>query len=145
MLPPGQTIVGIDEHTALILDFIEGHCQVQGKDSITILRAGKTQVFRSGDQFPLDILGEWQIPEGHTGIPAPVWKAALQAERERITDRQAKLQPPPEILSLVEEREHARADQDWIRADSLREQLAERGWQIKDTPQGSQLTPIEDD
>ncbi|MFL7893573.1 MAG: cysteinyl-tRNA synthetase [Anaerolineales bacterium] len=144
LLPPGQTIVGIDEHTALILDFMEGHCRVQGNDSITILRSGKTQVFQSGDHFPLDILGEWHVPEGHSGIPDPVWEAAQQAEAERRSESQHERKPSPEILSLVRARDKARDARDWTSADALRDQIATLGWQIDDTPQGSQLTPIED-
>jgi hypothetical protein len=145
MLPPGQTIVGIDEHTALILDFLEGHCRVQGNDSITILRSGKTQVFQSGNQFPLDILGEWHIPEGPTGIPIPVWEAALQAEAERRSESQIERKPSPRILSLARARDKARDTRDWTTADALREQIAALGWQIDDTPQGSKLTPGEEE
>lgn len=141
MLPRGQTIVGIDEHTALILDFMEGQCQVHGNDSITILRAGKTRVFQGGDHFPLDTLGEWHVPEGHTGISAPVWEAALQAEAERRSESQLEPKPSPRIISLARARDKARDTQDWTTADALREQIAALGWQIDDTPQGSKLTP----
>jgi len=145
MLPPGQTIIGIDEHTALILDFTDGQCQVHGHDSITILRAGKTQVFLGGDHFPLDILGDWHVPEGHTGIPAPVWHAALQAEAERRSDSQLERKPSPRILSLARARDKARDSQDWTTADAMREQITALGWQIDDTPQGSKLTPGEEE
>ncbi len=57
MLPPGQTIVGIDEHTSIIFDFVQGCCYVRGNDTVTILRAGQAQVFQTGSDFPLERFG----------------------------------------------------------------------------------------
>lgn len=144
-LPADHTIVGIDEHTAIILDFVEGCCQVSGNDSVTLLRAGEMQVYQSGDRFPLDTLGAWHIPEGDVGLPAPVWEAALQADAERRAEKQTMPEPPPEVLRLTKTREAARSNQEWSKADDLRAQVAALGWQIADTPRGSQLFPLEDE
>jgi hypothetical protein len=144
-LPADHTVVGIDEHTAIIMDFLEGYCYVSGNDTVTILRAGETHVYQEGDRFPLDILGAWQIPEGSAGIPGPVWEAALQAEVEREAAKQIRTEPPPEVLSLCKAREAARASQDWTEADSLRDQVAALGWLIEDTPEGSQLAPLKEE
>ena len=43
-----------------------------------------------------------------------------------------------EIDELVAEREQARADQDWDRADEIRDQLADMGIEIMDSPEGSE-------
>jgi cysteinyl-tRNA synthetase len=43
---------------------------------------------------------------------------------------------------LMEEREAARAAKDFATADARRDQLAELGWQVRDTPQGPQLVPL---
>ena len=43
----------------------------------------------------------------------------------------------PEIDALVEERQQARKDRNFARADEIRDLLAERGIIIKDTPQGT--------
>jgi cysteinyl-tRNA synthetase len=48
--------------------------------------------------------------------------------------------PDEEALRLLEEREQARAARDFATADARRDALAERGWDVKDTPQGPQLT-----
>jgi cysteinyl-tRNA synthetase len=45
----------------------------------------------------------------------------------------------PEAERLMEEREHARARRDFDRADGIREELASRGWEVRDTPQGPRL------
>jgi cysteinyl-tRNA synthetase len=43
-----------------------------------------------------------------------------------------------EIESLVLERENARAEKDWTRADALRTRLLELGVQLMDSPQGTE-------
>jgi len=42
---------------------------------------------------------------------------------------------------LLEERERARADRDFERADALRDQLAELGWEVRDGADGARLVP----
>jgi cysteinyl-tRNA synthetase len=44
-----------------------------------------------------------------------------------------------EALRLLEEREAARRDRDFATADSRRDELAARGWQVRDTPEGPRL------
>jgi cysteinyl-tRNA synthetase len=46
---------------------------------------------------------------------------------------------PEEVLRLAAEREEARAARDFERSDRLREELAERGWEVRDTPEGARL------
>ncbi len=46
---------------------------------------------------------------------------------------------PAEITALLEVRAQARADKDWAAADRLRDELAERGFPVKDTPNGQEL------
>jgi len=45
----------------------------------------------------------------------------------------------PEARQLMEEREEARADKDFARADELRDRLAEMGWEVRDSAEGPQL------
>jgi cysteinyl-tRNA synthetase len=47
--------------------------------------------------------------------------------------------PNPEAERLLAEREEARAERDFERADRLREALAERGFEVRDTPEGARL------
>ena len=49
---------------------------------------------------------------------------------------------PDELRRLAEERDAARAARDFERADAIRDQLAEAGWQIRDTPDGAKLVPL---
>jgi cysteinyl-tRNA synthetase len=47
----------------------------------------------------------------------------------------------PEAERLLREREDARAARDFSTADAKRDELAARGWEVRDTPQGPQLVP----
>ena len=44
------------------------------------------------------------------------------------------------VSGLLEERAAARADQDWARADALRDRIAAAGIDVEDTPDGPKWT-----
>ncbi len=46
---------------------------------------------------------------------------------------------PEELQRLAAEREEARTARDFERADRIRDELAESGWEIRDTPEGARL------
>ena len=46
-----------------------------------------------------------------------------------------------DALRLVQEREEARLARDYPRADAARDALRERGWEVRDTPEGPELVP----
>lgn len=62
-----------------------------------------------------------------------------------ITVQAVKKELPPDLASLLEERNNARADKDWSRSDQLRDELAEHGVILKDTKEGTvwEYNPIE--
>ena len=162
MIPKDITVLGIDEHTALIMDLRSMECQVVGVGGVTLIHKNhrdiptKVQVdladsglgdiatrreahvhqYRSGDIFPLK---EWfpiKIPDPGNVIPGDVWKRA-QVIDSKI---QKASQPPEEVLDLVEERQAARREKKWEYADQIRTRIAELGWQVNDTPQGPELS-----
>ena len=51
----------------------------------------------------------------------------------------------PEVADheLLRRRDEARAARDWTEADRLREELAARGWQVRDGAAGAELVPLE--
>lgn len=49
---------------------------------------------------------------------------------------------PDDVRHLLDQRAAARAERDWARADALRDQLAELGWEVQDTPAGPTAHPI---
>jgi hypothetical protein len=143
MLPSDQTILGIDEHTSVTIDFRKGSCHVRGKDTAIVLRKGEKRIFRTGTSFPLDILGNWHVPEGNAGIDPSVWDQAIWAEAEKEQELSSVPELTPEVLSLSQAREKARSENDWETADRIREQISALGWQIEDTPEGSRLIPVD--
>ena len=44
-----------------------------------------------------------------------------------------------EVLALVRQRDEARAARDWKRSDQLRDQLKAMGFEVRDTPKGTEL------
>lgn len=138
LLPADMTVVGIDEHTALVMDLEAEICRVMGRDGVTLLRGGEERRFTRGQTFPLSELGPFQKPEPQAGVRPQVWKKVLAARGEA----KVALEPSSEVLALVEEREVARARQDWTKADALRERIAALGWQVTDTPTGPSLEPL---
>jgi hypothetical protein len=143
LLPDTVTVVGIDEHTALALDLNSQTCQVMGRGGVTLLRHGDERLFDSDKHpsFPIAELGSFYIPGESTGIPGDVWEwvraAADPAERTVAPT------PTPEVLDLMKQRQLARAHRDWHTADSIRDQINDLGWYVRDTPSGPELVPAD--
>ena len=95
MLPAAHPILGVDEQTALIVDFARGCCHIHGSGSVTLLRNGINHRFEKASTFPLGLLGSWHIPDGRAEIPETVWDEVVAAEAERAK-RERALEAVPE-------------------------------------------------
>ncbi len=164
MLPPDLTVMGIDEKTALILEPDESTAQVIGLGGVTLIhtgheheleldieadlegtsldhvasrRQGHIHQYSNGDRFALAECCPMIIPPPGEGLPPQVWQKALDAKKQLRNE--PVVSPSQQVLDLLAERQQARVDKDWSRSDILRQQIAELGWQVKDTPQGPQL------
>jgi len=51
---------------------------------------------------------------------------------------------PDSVQELAQEREQARKDKDWAKADELRDKIKSMGFVVADTPEGPKLTPIKE-
>ena len=133
-------LVGIDEQTALLLEFEEEPtCRVFGKGNVTIQHDKLEAVFRHGHSFPLSLLGEFSMASAGDGIPQAVWKAiesALAAQAPQAEEA------PEAILTLAARREAARKAADWTLADRLRAEIEAQGWQVLDAPDGPLLSRL---
>ena len=74
------------------------------------------------------------------------WKAAgqleLLSEGLAVFGLRLALEPPPEdVQSLVRERDEARRRKDFGESDRLRDEIAGRGWLVRDRPDGSVVVP----
>ncbi|MBP8000643.1 MAG: cysteinyl-tRNA synthetase [Chloroflexi bacterium] len=135
MLPGTATIVGIDEHTALMMGLVEGQCWVRGRGQITILRGSNSEIYPAGSTFPLEKLGLCHIPAEYLDIRPEAWQMIQEAEQEEVAEAAV----PPMVQKLVEERVRARGRKEWAIADQLRTQIEALGWAVKDTPHGPEL------
>lgn len=138
LLPAGVTVVGIDEHTALVMDLEAGNCHVVGRGGVTLVREGEQRRLPSGQTCVTAELGPFHVPEPGIGVPPAIWDRVQAAQAE--AQAPASPGPPPDVLALAVEREAARAARDWSAADALRNQLEARGWQVRDTPTGPALS-----
>jgi cyanophycinase-like exopeptidase len=140
-LPESVTILGIDEHTAVTIDFAGELCQVMGQGEVHLLRRDGSRILqedcRAGCSFPLQALGDYHpLADRAAGLPETVWKTALEISQSKPD------QPviPPEVQQLVAAREEARREKNWALADQLREQISQAGWSVTDTPGGAEVT-----
>ncbi len=135
-LPADTTVVGIDEHTALVMDLEAARCQVLGRGGVSIWRAGEERRYETGQTGHLAEWGPFRVPAPGTGVPPEVWS------RAQVTPAHSSPAPPSGILTLVRKREAARAVGDWATADALRDEIAARGWRIQDTATGPVLVAM---
>ena len=163
MLPGETTVVGLDENTALWIDFAQATCQVFGAGSVTLLHTAADRLWRNHsdrqtaaihppgaqpainrrvyhnlESFPLAELGSYRAYQPEATLPTEVWQQALETHARLAAN--PTIEPPPEVLALVQQREAARQQKDWPASDALRSQISALGWQIKDSPDGPVLT-----
>ena len=137
MLPSDTNVIGIDEHTALLVDPIEENCRVMGIGTVMVLREGKEDNFAARQTFAITELGPFREIEPQNGILRDTWER-VKAARGEARDVPI-TQPSADVLTLVEAREKARARGDWQASDALREQILISGWKANDTLNGPQL------
>lgn len=134
LLPSNHKIVGLDEHTGVILDCEEGLCSVHGNGSITILAPNGNTIYPSGTTFALRELGSYTLPSAlEKDIRPDVWESINQAASPQPE------KPSEEVLSLLEQRRKARMEKDYSESDRLRGAILLSGWLVKDTKEGQRL------
>lgn len=74
-LPEGAWVLGVDEHTALVMDLDAGTATVEGNGTVTIRRDGSSTVLAAGTEIGLDELR----PGTGVAAPAPVREAPAAA------------------------------------------------------------------
>jgi len=72
LLPPDVDVVGIDEHTALMLDFAAGTAVAFGRGGVSWLHAETVTRLDSGASVPLASVGLTRLPEPTEGLPDDV-------------------------------------------------------------------------
>jgi cysteinyl-tRNA synthetase len=62
---------------------------------------------------------------------------------ENLLARGDAAEPDAEALELARRREAAREQRDFAEADRLRDELSARGWEVRDSPEGPELIPLD--
>lgn len=138
-LRPHNPVVGIDEHTALILDLGAQTARVLGRGAVHVLRDTDERTHPAGTSFPIQELGELEIP----GPGADIRVEVMARAREIASASPPPVETPPtHVLELARRREAARQARDWPQADRLRLELQDLGWAIKDTPGGPRIEKL---
>lgn len=71
LLPEGSSVLGLDEHTACLIDLEKEEVVIRGIGRVTLRRNGAEITFGKGDRFSADVLREGHVGEGwQRGVPA---------------------------------------------------------------------------
>ncbi len=68
-LPPDTGVLGIDEHTACIIDLAREEVRIRGIGAVTLRRGGREATFPAGEVLPLAVLSEEGSDRTHPGPP----------------------------------------------------------------------------
>jgi hypothetical protein len=155
-LPDETGILGVDEHTAGIIDLEAQSLTVMGKGGVYWRRNGETRTFESGSVTPLSEIQAFE-PEGvervHTSAPEVSDVEALVALAEgggrnsidaiarlarlASTGGGDRIDPTELVNGLLELRVSARNAKDFALADRIRDVIVASGIEVMDTPEGS--------
>lgn len=134
LLPPGDIVLGLDEHSGVVFDFEAECCEVAGVSSVSVLKSDAAKIYPAGAKFPLNELGGFQPPASlEAGIRPDVWDLLRQASPPEDDA------PPAEVLALLEERKSARDRKDFAESDRLRDKISVLGWSVQDSREGQKL------
>jgi hypothetical protein len=151
------SVIGIDEHTALLIDVDEDRASVHGRGQVTLRHRGVAREMPAGTDFALDRLRSADsrpttpereappAPAQETSPETPVSDAAASALARRTLQLEARVAELDErarrtdalIETLVELRQLARDRGDYATADLIRDRLADLGLDLRDNPNGS--------
>jgi cysteinyl-tRNA synthetase len=127
-LGPGTTVHRDPEDEQQLVSFRELFFQALAQDFNTPLALAQ--------------LWEWIRAAGQLGVKGDQDLAemleVLGLEGLLIPDEQA----PQAVLELAEERQQARVRRDFTAADALRDEIAARGWEVRDVAGGFELIPL---
>jgi peptidase E len=76
LMPGNAQILGLDEHTALVIDLAQHSASVYGLGRVTLRKSGRERHFTKGDHVPLALLqGHWERDEAPLQKTRPVENA----------------------------------------------------------------------
>jgi hypothetical protein len=155
-LPDGVATLGVDEHTAVILDFDARTLSVKGRANGYWRINGQTLVLENDTTTEFSKLGAHsvtprpQIQDAERPVNAPIelaeratsggkegLKALAQLVQLASTGGEGFIDPTPLVEGILAARVAARAKSQYELADELRDVLIGAGIDVQDTPQGT--------
>jgi hypothetical protein len=148
-LPTNTYVLGIDEHTALMVDVESERAFVHGRGGVTIRRRGDSRVVASGENIALSELvsaeprsvsidtstGPTDAAHDSNGARLARRILELESQLDAIGGRAAMVEPL--VQELIELRSDARSSGDYATADTIRDRLVGLGVEIIDAPDGT--------
>jgi len=151
-----------------IWNFMEKIQEIKKTKKKTSSRQVKTQIKKiisqSKKEFQKQMDDDFNTPKALAAVFKLIKKINPYLTKGKLSSSEAKtiddflkeinqvfqiLKPPlkvkkiPQIVKkLIQEREKARKNKDWSKADYLRELIKQKGYLVLDTPQGPQLKPL---
>jgi peptidase E len=115
LIDPPMDILGLDEHTALIIDLAGGSAEVKGIGRVVLRRRGRDRIFKKGDSIPLAWLrgdgafaaqaaperGRGKPMDGEPAGETDIWEQ-LRGLLETIGRRLEEQQPEEATRALLE-------------------------------------------
>lgn len=75
-LPDGAFVLGVDEHTGLVMDLDSGDCEVVGRGTVVVRVHGDEWIVPTGERLTIDQIAEHGRVSG-AGTPEPAATAAI--------------------------------------------------------------------
>ncbi len=168
---PDIPVIGVDEHTALVIDPDTGQARVHGQSNAHVLVGGQEHVFATGSTFDLAALLGDPPPvtlrrTASAAVDGPDLHAAVRdRDAGRVLEALLSLVPRDASLAgivaglepvlaagwtdstqgfvelLLRVRTTARAGKQFALSDLIRDGLAELGLVVEDTPDGPRVVP----
>jgi hypothetical protein len=156
-LPDGVATLGVDEHTAVILDLEQETLTVLGKSHGYWRLGGTVRVLENGSSTPLQELQTIEAPEVPVearaaevlpNLPRDLAQRVLDGGPDAVealaqlvqlsaTGGEGFIDPTPLVDGMLAARVNARASGQYELADELRDSLVKAGIDVQDTPDGT--------
>lgn len=132
LLPKDKTILGIDEHTAIVFEFKDKVFSVEGVGNVTLLKGEKEAVFSSGNYYSLDSL--YNLTTQSVLPPHKLVIRKLSQEKPV-----AKETLPKDLQDLLKKRDKARKNKDFAKSDEIRKVFESKGYKMEDSEAGQKV------
>ena len=136
LLPAGETILGIGEHTAVIIDPAAGVLTVMGKGSGWVVKDGKENELKNEVVYRLEVLRLGEAEEADVNLQEHFSIRVVDKVRQTGAG-EAEL--GENILKLLEKRKTARSKGLFGEADQIRKKLLDLGYEVRDKKDGQKI------